>query len=45
MRGGSSLTVQRFGLGAFTVRDLGSFPGWRIKISQAMQCSQKKKKI
>ena len=41
----SSLAVQQLGLHALTVEDLGSIPGWGTKIPQAIQSSQKKKKI
>ena len=36
--------IQRLGLCALTARDPGSIPGEGIKIPQALQCSQKKKK-
>ena len=36
--------IQWLGLCALTARDPGSIPGEGIKIPQALQCSQKKKK-
>ena len=40
----TSLEVQRLGYHASTVDDVGSIPGWGVKIPPATQCSQKKKK-
>ena len=40
----NSLVVQRLGLYQLTVEGLSSIPGLVIKISQAIQQSQKKKK-
>ena len=41
---GNSLVVQWLGLCAFTAEGLGSIPGRRAEISQAVWCSRKKKK-
>ena len=40
---GNSLVVQWLGLHAFTAKDVGSVPGWEIKILQAMQYGQTEK--
>ena len=40
---GNSLVVQWLGLCAFTAEGLGSIPGRRAEISQAVWCSRKKK--
>ena len=40
---GTSLAVQWLRLHASTAEDIGSIPGWGIKISHAMQYSQKKR--
>ena len=41
---GDSLVVQCLGLLSFTTEDMGSIPGQRINIPEAVQCSQKKKR-
>ena len=41
---GYSLVVQGSGLCSLTAEGLGSIPGWRIKILQAVQHGKKKKK-
>ena len=38
------LAVQWLGLSTFTTLGLGSIPGWRTKIPQAVPCGKKKKK-
>ena len=40
---GYSLVVQGSGLCSLTAEGLGSIPGWRIKILQAVQHGKKKK--
>ena len=41
---GKSLVVQLLELCASTAGGPGLIPGWRTKISQVLQCGQKKKK-
>ena len=41
---GKSLVVQWLRLHVVTAKGRGSIPGWGIKIPQATQCIQKKKK-